>query len=261
MKGCDIVYHCAALVSFRKKDFRLMMNINRKGTANIVNVCLDLKIKKLCYVSSTAAVGKVRNGTIEFAVESNKWIQSPLTSGYSISKYSAEKEVWRGIEEGLNAVIINPSIIFGPGDWNESSLSIFRTLKSGLKFYTKGSNAFVDVRDVVRAMITLQNSEINSERFLCTGTNIKFYDLFLLIAKELKVKPPSIFANSFMCGLAWRISALLSLIGKKSALTRESVKSSQDNVEYDCSKIIKAIGLDFTSIEKTIEFTVKNQIK
>ncbi|MGV3629936.1 MAG: NAD-dependent epimerase/dehydratase family protein [Bacteroidota bacterium] len=261
MTGCDYVYHCAAQVSFRRRDFTSMMKINRQGTFNLVNIALDLKIKKLCYVSSTAAVGKVQQPDgHDYVVESNKWTQSPNTSGYSISKYSAEKEVWRAMEEGLRIVIINPSVIFGPGNWEESSLTIFRTLAKGLRFYTKGSNAFVDVRDVVRAMVSLQNSEISGQRFLCTGTNIRFYDLFLLIAKELKVKPPAIFANRFLCQVAWRLVAISELVGKRPTLTRESVNSSQSHTQYDSSKLVKALDFKFTDLRETIAYTVKNRL-
>lgn len=260
MRNCQYVYHCAAIVSFRKRDFGKMMKVNRQGTFNIVNLCLDLKIKKLVYISSTAAVGKILENGIHKVVETNKWTQSEKTSGYSISKYSAEKEVWRAIEEGLNAVIINPSVIFGPGSWNESSLTIFRTLASGLKFYTKGSNAFVDVRDVVKAIVLLQKSEIKAERFLCTGTNITFLDLFKVITKEMKIKAPSIYANPFVCGIAWRLAALLTLFGKKPTLTRESVQSSQAFVEYDSSKLCKTIDFQFHTLEETVQYTLQNRI-
>lgn len=260
MTGCEYVYHCAAQVSFRRRDFGSMMKINRQGTFNVVNVALGLGIKKLCYVSSTAAVGKEKKDGIDYVIETNKWVQSPQTSGYAISKYSAEKEVWRGMEEGLDIVIINPSVIFGPGDWNESSLTIFRTLAEGLRFYTKGANAFVDVRDVVQAMINLQNSEIKGERFLCTGTNIRFYDLFQLIAKELKVKPPTIFANRFLCAISWRLLAISELFGKRPTLTRESVSSSQSHTIYNSSKLTQKLGFEFRDIKDTIAYTVKNRV-
>ena len=155
MKNFSQVYHCAALVSFHKRDFNLCMKINREGTANVVNVCLENRIDKLCYVSSTAAIGGddfIENN------ENRKWKTTPSTSGYSISKYSAEKEVWRGIEEGLDAVIVNPCVILGAGNWNDSSLTIFRTMRKGVKFYPPGSNAQVDARDVAEIMCRLMNS-------------------------------------------------------------------------------------------------------
>lgn len=261
MKDCSYVYHCAAIVSFRKKDFPQMIKINRYGTANVVNIALELNIKKMCYVSSTSAVGKNKIGEVYHVSETNKWTQDDQTSGYSISKYSAEKEVWRGIEEGLDAVIINPSIVFGPGSWDQSSLTIFRTLAKGLKFYTNGANAFVDVRDVVECMIRLQESDIKNQRFLCTGTNIKFRELFDLIAVELQTKKPYLYANPFLSGIAWRIAALTRLFGMRPTLTKESVKSSQIQVEYDSSKLIKQLNFSFRPLSETISYTIQGKLE
>lgn len=261
MTGCDYVYHCAAMVSFRRRDFPAMMKINRQGTFNVVNIALDLKIKKLCYVSSTAAVGKVKKDGVYYVTETNKWTQSPKTSGYSITKYSAEKEVWRAMEEGLNAVIINPSVIFGPGSWEESSLTIFRTLSNGLKFYTKGSNAFVDVRDVCKAMITLQQGAVSGQRFLCTGTNMAFRALFELIAGELNVKAPVFCANPLLCGIAWRLASLKALFGEKATITKESAASSQAYVEYDSSRLQDTLGLQFRDIRDTIAYTIRGRVR
>jgi len=261
ISGVSHVYHCAAMVSFRRRDFHQLIQVNRKGTANVVNVCLEKGIQKLCYVSSTAAVGKVKiNGHFEVR-ETNKWVQTPDLNGYSNSKHMAENEVWRGMEEGLNAVIINPSVLFGPGDWNESSLTIFRTVANGLHFYTNGSNAFVDVRDVVETMIFLMNEPVSSERFLCTGTNVSFKDLLTYIAQAMNKKPPGFFANPFLSALAWRLVAIAELFGKKPTLTKESVHSSQQNVLYHSDKLLALTKKDFRPLHETICYTIENQVK
>lgn len=260
MQGCVLVYHCAALVSFQKKDFFKMMKINRQGTANIVNLSLDLKVRKLCFVSSTAAVSQDPQRTNEALVEKNKWIQTPETSGYAISKYSSEKEVWRGIEEGLDAVIINPSMILGAGSWNESSLTILRTIASGFKFYTHGSNAFVDARDVATGMVQLMNSDVKNERFLCTGQNVAFRTLFTLVAEQMHVKPPSIYAGPFLSGIARRLDYLISIFTGKRSLTKETVLSAQAKTVYDSSKIKNAIGIEFRSLDETIRNAIAGKI-
>ena len=131
-EGVDTVYHCAAVVSFDPKDYTRTDKINREGTANVVNCCLDAKVKKLCHVSSTAAIGRTKES--EVITEKNSWKNTPENSWYAISKYNAEREVWRGIEEGLNAVIVNPCVILGPSDWNSSSSSLFQTAAKGLKY-------------------------------------------------------------------------------------------------------------------------------
>ncbi len=260
MSGCDIVYHCAAVVSFNKKDFFRMMKINRQGTANIVNIALDLHYKKLCFVSSTSAVATNEEWPEAALIETNKWTQSPETSGYAISKYSSEKEVWRGVEEGLDAIIINPSMIIGPGNWDESSLTIFRTAANGFKFYTSGANAFVDVRDVTRAMTTLMDSEIRNERFLCTGTNIPFRKLFEMIAKAVGSNPPTIYAGPFLSNVARRLSWLKSIFTGKRTLTRETVRSAHTVTTYDSSKLMQVLDFEFTPLEETIENAVKGRI-
>ena len=263
MKGCDEVYHCAAQVSFLSKDFQSMLKINREGTANVVNCALSLSVERFCYVSSTAAIGKTSDALdTYFVVETNKWIPTDPHSGYAISKYVAENEVWRGIEEGLNAVIINPSVIIGPGSWNESSLTIFRTLSKGLKFYTAGSNAFVDVRDVVKAMrLLIKTPSSFHQRYLCTGTNTSFLNLFQLIAKEMKIKPPSLFAGKFLSGLAWRISSFIGWFTGKVAITKDSAKSAQSKVIYDSNKLISTLNFQFKSLEETIQHAVSGRLK
>lgn len=261
MQGVRLVYHCAAMVSYRRRDFIRMMKINGEGTANVVNAALEAGVQHFCHVSSTAAVGKTVDKGIYRVVESNKWTQDKRTSGYAISKYTGEKEVWRGIEEGLSAVIINPSVIFGAGHWDDSSLTIFRTMAKGLKFYTAGSNAFVDVRDVVHAMQALAASPISGQRYLCTGNNIAFYELFKLIAKEMKVKPPQWKAGRLLSGIAWRLDSLIAVFTGKQTLTKESVQSAQSRVEYDSSKLTKAFGVSFTPLEETIRYTVSQRVK
>jgi dihydroflavonol-4-reductase len=259
MEGCDFVYHCAAIVSFDKDDFYKMMKINREGTSNIVNSCLELGIKKLCYVSSTAAIGNGENDPI--VTEETKWKQSPTTSGYSISKYSAEKEVWRGVEEGLDVVIVNPCVIIGAGDWKESSLTMFATVDNGLRFYTKGANAFVDARDVSLAMTMLMKSEIKNERFLCIGENSSFKNLFDTIARNLNKKEATILVNPLLMGLTWRVMWVVSkLTRKKSPITKETARSAFGTTVYDASKIINALNFEFRAIDEMVENAVKGRL-
>jgi len=259
MSGCEYVYHCAAIVSFHKNDFFKMMKINREGTANIVNACLDLRIKKLGYVSSTAAIGNGVNDPI--VTEETKWKQSPTTSGYSIAKYSAEKEVWRGVEEGLDVIIVNPCVIVGAGDWKESSLTMFKTVENGLQFYTSGANAFVDARDVVTVVIELMKSEVKNERFLCIGENSTFKNLFDHIARKLNKKEASILVKPWLMGLTWRAMWLISkLTGKKSPITKETARSAFGTTVYDASKLKSTLNHSFYSIEEMVDNAVKGRL-
>lgn len=250
-QGVDYVYHCSGKVSFYKSDFGACFRNNREVTANVVNFCLSSNVKKLCYVSSTAAIGSNLNGS---TTEVDKWENGKTISGYSVSKFSAEKEVWRGIEEGLNAVIINPCVILGPGDWNDSSLTIFKTANKGISFYPSGRNAIVDARDVAKAMRLLMDSTIHSERYLCTGVNITFHDLFSKLCLKFGNKAPSILVPRWLTIFVAFFSETFSRIsGKKLGISIETAYSAYKSIEYDNSKLKNAIDIEFHTLEETID--------
>jgi len=256
LKGVEKVYHCAASVSFSPKDIESVFKVNVKGTENIVNACLKSGVKKLCHVSSVAAFSRtVENNYID---ENTTWKSSKENSNYAKAKYAAEREVWRGIEEGLNAVIVNPSIILGPGDWQKGSAKIFSTLSKLSLFYTEGINGYVDVRDVSEAMYLLMESNIARERFIVSTENLSYREIFTLISKYLGKKQPKYKLSKTLLNIAWRIEYLRSLFTKKSPLiTKETVNTSINKYNYSSEKIIKSLNLKFTPIEETIKFTSK----
>ncbi len=257
-QGISHVYHCAGMVSFEKKYFSQLIKINREGTANIVNMCLKFNVVKLCHVSSTAALGGQNEEQIN---EKTNWKQTPHTSAYAFSKYAAEKEVWRGIEEGLTAVIINPSIIFGSGSWDKGSLSIFRTVDNGLRFYTGGANGFVDARDLATIMIQLMESRIQNERFVCVGENASFYSLLSKIANKLNKRPPNVFAPDWLMGFAWRLSWVTAVIHRRRpTITKASAHASTYKLYYDNSKILNAIEFSFRNLDEMIENAINTKI-
>lgn len=250
VKSMKKVFHCAALVSFHRIDFYRCITLNRDGTANVVNACLSVPGLRLCYVSSTAAVGINPNGEI---TETCLWKSSDKNSGYSVSKFGAEKEVWRGIEEGLNAVIINPCTVIGPGNWTEGSMEMFRVAEGGLLFYPSGSNATVDARDVAKSMVFLMDSEIRNERFLCTGTNKDFRGLFTEIAHRMGKKGPRIFAPKW---LAIPVSYLLETISllrkRRQGMTIESAQAAYSTRVYNSDKLKSLMKHPFFTLEESI---------
>ncbi len=246
----DEAYHTAALVSFNKNDKEKLFNINVNGTKNIVNACLENKVKKLAYISSTATIGKDKKGNL--CSETTEWAPDDSTTNYALSKYNAELEVFRGYYEGLNTVIINPSVIIGPGDWSRSSITIFRTVAKGIKFYTNGGNAFVDVRDVSIVLRKLMEENIFGERFLVFNENLSFKTLFTFIANSLNKKPPHLKANKLLTSIAWRLSSVVSFITNKTPMmTKETAESSHTIVKYDNSKIRERLNYTFKPIKQT----------
>ena len=252
MEGVEEVYHCAALVSFLPGDRKKLIRQNTEGTANLVNAALEKKIRKLCYVSSIAALGRPESMS-DLIDEDLVWKTSKNNSIYAVSKYGAEREVWRGTAEGLDAVIVNPSIILGVAGKSGGSSRIFNTVWEGLKFYPPGKNGFVDVRDVVKAMILLMKSDIRNERFILNVDNIEYKKLFELIAAALGKPAPSIRVNQTLARLAWRIEKLRSMVtGIKPLITRETARTAVQHYEYSNEKIKKELGFEFTPIEETV---------
>ena len=229
------VYHVAALLSFAAEDKKKQLRINKEGTYHIVNLCLEKNIEKLVHVSSVAALGESKEGLP--VSENNHWEFNGTQQGYSISKYESEMEVWRAMAEGLNAVIVNPSIIIGKNAGTSGSGQIFESVRKGLKFYTCGSNGFVDVEDVAGAMIALMESEVSGERFLINAENWSIKDVLTEAAGVFHVKPPAIEAKPWMMELGWRGAEILSLInGKKYGLTKDTARNAFKKSAYSGEK-------------------------
>lgn len=246
------VYHCAALISFDPKDFDQLRKVNIEGTANIVNLCIAFGVKKLCFVSSIAAIGENEDVSIPITEETH-WNPEIDNSVYAISKYGAEMEVWRGSQEGLEVVIVNPAIILGAGFWRFGSGSLFRKIDKGLPYYTKGILSYVDVIDVVAVMIQLMKSDITNERFIVVAENWTLQKFSSTVAKSLNVKPPQKEASAFLLGIAWRMDWLRQFLrGKRRRLTKQTAKSIQSQSFYDNSKVGEMLNFSFTPLEKTI---------
>lgn len=255
MHGIEEVYHCAAIVTFNPKRKQEMFKINIEGTANVVNAALDAGIKKMVYVSSVAALGRIREDAP--INENMNWTEETSNSSYGQSKYLAEMQVWRGIGEGLNAVMVNPVIILGAGNWHGGSSQIFKNAYDESPWYAGGSSGFVDVRDVVKAMIDLMNSDISAHRFIVSAENRSYTDVFNLIAKGFGKKPPHKKVTPLLAKIVWRVLAVKSFFtGKDPLITKETAATALAKVSFDNSKLKKFLpGFTYRKIEDTIAET------
>jgi nucleoside-diphosphate-sugar epimerase len=250
-KGVSKVYHCAAFISFDVRDYHTLRQINIEGTANVINTCLAYNVEKLCYVSSIAATGKSENN--KPITEITPWNPEALHSVYAITKYGGEMEVWRGTQEGLNAVIVNPGVIIGPGYWKSGSGSLIRFVYKGVKRYTEGVGGYVDIFDVVNPMIELMESNTNNERFILVSENLSYKNFFTKIANQLHVNPPSKNASKTMLALAWRLDWLrANLMKKRRRLTKHTAKSLSTKSTYSNKKVIDTLNYSFKSIDDSI---------
>lgn len=252
-QNIETVYHCAALISFDPKDENKLRKTNIEGTANIVNFCIAYQIKKLCFVSSIATLGDLLPHE-KFTTEETEWNPEKYHNDYAISKYGAEMEIWRGQQEGLEIIIVNPGVILGPGFIEQGSGELFTKVKDGLKFYTLGSTGFVAVSDVVRIAYQLMQSTIMNERFILIAENSVFRDIFNSMADSLGVRRPTIHATPFLMEILWRLDWFLSnIFQQKRKLAQSTAKSSYSKNNYSNTKIKDALTTDFKNVHQYIK--------
>ena len=259
-KNIKKVYHCAAFISFDPSKYKVLKKANVEGTANIVNLCLANSIEKMCYVSSVATFGSPQND--EFVTEETQWNAEEKNSVYAITKFGAEMEIWRGTQEGLDAVIVNPGVILGTSPDGGGSGIIISLGSSGIPFYPSGGIGVVDVKDVVKAMILLMDSEIKNEQFILVGQNTHYKELLSTLARLFKKKPPSKKLSKrmmlFLSSVDW---LLFKLFGKKRKLFKATVRAIFKTSFYDASKIKNKLEFKFTPLEETLERVVKETNK
>jgi len=251
LSGITEIYHAGAVVSFYPKDHKEMLRVNIEGTANLINMALEIKAGKFCYISSVATLGRAENNGV--STEETFWVPSKKNSVYSISKYGAEREVWRGMEEGLNALIVNPSVIMGPGFWEDNS-GLFRLVWEGLKYYTRGVNGYVDARDVSSVMISLMEKNMFGQRYICSAENLTYQQFFTLIAKYLGKPAPGIHVPNAMTAIAWRLEAVRAVFtGSKPEVTKEMATTTTQVYAYSNEKIQKALNFKFIPVDESIK--------
>lgn len=250
-KDVNYVYHCAAFVSFEPDKYQLLRQTNIDGTANIVNLCISNNVKKLCYVSSIATISNtINNAPI---TENTDWNFEADNSVYAITKYGAEMEVWRGTQEGLNAVIVNPGVILGAGIWSYGSGSLFKKAHKGLKYYTPGTVGLVDIEDVVSIMIRLLNSDVINERYILVADNWTYKKFLQTLAKSVNGSVPKKMASINLLELIWRLDWLKhKLTGKRRVITKQIAYSLSSKTNYNSNKVKKELNYTFKNVNTSI---------
>ena len=259
-KGINIIYHCAAFVSLAKRHKSLLMKTNVEGTSNIVNYAVKHKIKKILFISSIASIGvEDYNGLVN---EDQNWNHKINHTDYALSKYKSELEIWRGTQEGVPAVIVNPGFIIGSHFWNRSSSSIFKRINNGLKFYPTGKIALVSVEDVVKASTKLMNSKIHNERFILVSENLYYKEFLDLISKNLRKSLTKIPLTKSILYIIYFFDSIFSFLRlKKRFMSIALISTFISNQEFDGNKIKKFISFEYERINKKTKEICKDFIK
>ncbi len=259
-KGMKYVYHAAAFVSFNPADKYKMCEINEQGTANITYACINNNVSKLCHVST---IGTLSNSTSnDYMDEMSFWQGGKEESAYSISKFRAEMQVWRASNEGLKSVIVNPSIVLGPGDAESPSNKLLKTIQKGLKYYPKGCSGFVDVRDVVDAMTLLTNSNIYNERFVLNSDNYTYKYILDSIAEKMNVNTPKKELSDSLGYFACKLEKIRSFVlNREPIITKDNIRAAQSSLKYNGNKITNTINFNYRPIKQTINDMVDYYLK
>ncbi len=260
MEQCDTVIHSAAVISFASPTRELMYKVNVEGTANVVNAALKNNIKKFCHISSIAALGRKKG---ELIIDENAlWEDSEMNTHYAKSKYLAELEVWRAIEEGLPAFIVNPSVVLGPGNWENGSTKLFKYVYKENKFYTDGHISYVDVQDVANIVIQLLAKGSIGERYILNAGRVSYKELFATIARSFNVRPPGVKVGKVLAEIAWRLESIRTLFSTaEPILTKETARVSDFSYEYPNTKIVQFLGYKFLPLESTTDKTCKELLR
>lgn len=247
------VIHTAAMVSFNPRVRHKIFEVNVQGTRNVINTCLNANVKKIVHISSVAALGRLKSQV--FIDETQKWIDNPLNSNYAESKYLAELEVMRGQEEGLETVIVNPSVILAGADWNKSSAKLFRYVWEEKPFYINSHLNYVDVRDVARATVQLLDYNYPGERFILNGGSLPLADFFSALAVRFRKKAPSVKLNMTLAKLiAFLESIRAGITGADPLITSETARLAGTKFHYQSKKIEKHLNFRFQTIEQTLDW-------
>ncbi|MCB2376287.1 NAD-dependent epimerase/dehydratase family protein [Hymenobacter sp. BT635] len=266
LEGVTHVFHCAGLVSYAPQDEDALQQTNVEGTANVVDACLDRPGIRLCHVSSVAALGSAAvsaeqaPGVAQELTEDAKWDLGAEHNAYATSKYLGELEVWRGVAEGLSAVMVNPSVVLGPADWERSSTRLFRYAYNEHAFYTPGNINFVDVRDVVDAMLhlTLQTA-VSGQRYILSAGAVPLHDFLAQAAACFGKKAPSIAVPDWAAEIIWRAEHARSVLtGARPLITKDTARAGRKSVVYQSQKVQQATGRGFRPLADTIHWCCQN---
>ena len=255
-KGIDMVIHAAGMVSFQSGDQEKLLEVNVEGTANVVNVMLDKGIKKLIHISSVAALG--RTGDQLLIDENQKWTASPLNTAYAISKYLGELEAWRGAQEGLDVLVVNPSVLLTKLSDNRSSTALYSYVLEENKFYPKGYINYIDVRDAAALTLELYRHDIWNERFILSRESISYKYFFTKIADHFGKKPPQWPVPSRFLGVVSTYFKIKGLFAK-TLFNKEAAKTAQLRISFDNTKINKAIPYAFRTLNETLIWARGNE--
>ena len=258
LEGIEMVIHAAGKVSFSAGDSDDLMTVNVRGTANVVNAMLSKGVSKIIHVSSVSALGRTAEAKV--SNEDTKWVESDLNTPYAISKYQAELEVWRGAMEGLQALVLSPTIILGKLSDQRSSTQMYNYVIEGSSYYPPGSVNYIDIRDAVEIAHSLFEKGLWGQKFILSCGAKPFKEFFAIMATALGKKAPHRPVSDFQLSIAIFFIGIARALGlSKNPLNRQTAMLSKLSVRMDNSKVQSILNFSYRPLEETFEWAFMNE--
>jgi len=255
----DYIIHTAGIISYQKKDYQKMFDVNEKGTENLLNLSLLSHVKKFIHISSTAAFGN--SGKQEIIDEAYIWNNKNHFTQYGLSKHMAEMQVWRAQAEGLSTIILSPSLMLGAGDWKRGTASIFNTIYRGLDYYPAGINGMVDVKDVAQLACDMIGNGKSSNLYIINAENLSYQKLFEKIARAFNKNIPHKAITGWRKYLALIIDFWKSVsLNRERHLSLENLRNTELVKTYDNRKLLQDIHYEYRSISETVDDVVQKYL-
>ena len=254
-RGCDTVFHTAAIISYWRKERPLMHDVNVLGTRNVAQACLENGVRRLVHTSSTAAVGFPENGSL--ANETTRFNWEPYDVGYRNTKHHAEKEILRAIKQGLDAVMVNPQVIIGPRDIHFHGGQLIRDIyKKKIFYYVRGGMSVVYVDDVVRGHLQAERLGRTGERYILSGENLSHREIISTIASVVGgINPLFRMPQGFVTAVTTSAEAFARILNRRPWVTRELLAGTNLNYHFSCRKAQEELGYSFIPLRRAVEKT------
>ena len=255
MRGVDVVFHVAGAADYWRQPPEHLYRINVDGTRHVVQAARRAGVGRLIYTSSVAAVGPAPDPRHPVD-ETHAFNLPPDVFPYGHSKWLAEQEVYKGVAGGLDAVIVNPSIVIGPRDVYLTSGSLFKSLGRGVPFVPRGGSGVVDARDVALGHLRAATQGQRGERYILSAVNLSHMELACKIAQALGVSPPRWELPPWSTNIvAWLVDTLRRF-GARVPADGSTIRLGKFWFYVDNRKSREHLGLTYRPIEQAIHEAV-----
>lgn len=259
LRGCDTLYHLAAIYKTWTPDPTLIYRVNIEGTTNVLLAAQEARLARVVYTSSIAAIGLRADGAP--SDESTEFNLYDIANEYILTKHLSEKIALRFAQAGLPLVVVNPGFPFGERDLAPTPTGkiILSLLRGQTPGYTLGGFCAIDVEDVAEGHLLAEEKGRVGERYILAHHNISWRDFFALVASVAGVRAPmipvpTVVASAIAGVWEWYADRISH---QEPIATQRSVLYSTRQVYFDSARARQELGVPVTPLRDSIERAIQ----